>query len=103
MNKRKILTYVLWLYGLSFGIAALFFLSGLESNILLLSIFMTGYMFFSVNCRLYRPKINLQRSSRSSVIVHGTPKLVVGGRRGISDVACWTNRLGRCFVPRCNT
>jgi|SRR5690625_1596041 len=44
MDKRKILTYVLWLYGLSFGISALFFLSGLGSNPILLFIFMTGYM-----------------------------------------------------------
>src|SRR5690625_4755344 len=44
MDKRKITTYVLWLYGLSFGISALFFLSGLGSNRILLFIFMTGYM-----------------------------------------------------------
>lgn len=46
MNKRKVLTYVLWVYGLTFGIAALFFLSGLGSNMLLLSVFITGYMLF---------------------------------------------------------
>ncbi|WP_373894208.1 hypothetical protein [Virgibacillus sp. CBA3643] len=46
MNKKKIFAYVLWLYGLSFGIAALFFLSGLGNNMLFLSLFMTGYMFF---------------------------------------------------------
>ncbi|MBY7144987.1 CPBP family intramembrane metalloprotease [Virgibacillus sp. NKC19-3] len=46
MNKRKILTYVLWLYVLTFGSASLFFLSGLGSNMPLLSIFMTVYMFF---------------------------------------------------------
>src|SRR5690625_6046424 len=46
MDKRKIMTYVLWLYGLSFGISTLFFISGLGSNTILLFIFTTGYMFF---------------------------------------------------------
>jgi len=45
MDKRKILTYILWLYGLSFGISTIFFLSGLGNNPFLIYIFMLGYMF----------------------------------------------------------
>src|SRR5699024_5157231 len=46
MDKRKIMTYVLWVYGLRFGISTLFFISGLGSNTILRFIFTTWYMFF---------------------------------------------------------
>lgn len=45
MDKRKILTYILWLYGLSFGISTIFFLSDLGNQPFLIYIFMLGYMF----------------------------------------------------------
>src|SRR5699024_1603572 len=48
MNKRKILTYILWLYGLSFGISTIFFLSGLGNNAFLLYIFMLVYMLITL-------------------------------------------------------
>src|SRR5699024_965723 len=57
MNKRKILTYILWLYGLSFGISALFFLSGLGNNLFTLYIFMLGYMFIPLIAVLIVQKI----------------------------------------------
>src|SRR5699024_10007583 len=44
MDKRKILTYILWLYGLSFGISTIFFISGLGNNPFLIYIFILGYM-----------------------------------------------------------
>src|SRR5690625_1583062 len=73
MNKRKILTYVLWLYGLSFGIAALFFLRGLESNILLLSIFMTGYMFFPLIAVFIVQKLIYKEAVARPLLFTGRP------------------------------
>src|SRR5690625_451998 len=57
MDKRKILSYILWFYGLSFGISIIFFLSGLGNNALILTIFMLGYMFIPLIAVLIVQKI----------------------------------------------
>lgn len=71
MNKRKISTYVLWLYGLSFGISALFFLSGLGSNPLLLMIFMTGYMFIPLITVLIVQKLIYKEAVAQPLLLTG--------------------------------
>ena len=73
MNKRKILTYVLWLYGLTFGFAALFFLSGLGSNMLLLIIFMLGYMFFPLIAVLIVQKLIYKEAVARPLLLTGRP------------------------------
>ena len=73
MNKRKILTYILWLYGLSFGIAALFFLSGLGNNILLLTLFMSGYMLFPLIAVLIVRKLIYKEAAVRPLLFRGRP------------------------------
>ncbi|WP_174613192.1 CPBP family intramembrane glutamic endopeptidase [Virgibacillus ihumii] len=73
MDKRKILTYALWLYGLSFGIAGLFFLSGLGNNVILLSIFMTGYMFFPLIAVFIVQKLIYKETIARPLLLTGRP------------------------------
>src|SRR5699024_9901479 len=73
MNKRKILTYILWLYGLSFGIAALFFLSGLGNNILLLTLFMFVYMLFPLIAVLIVRKLIYKEAAVRPFLFSGRP------------------------------
>lgn len=73
MDKRKILTYVLWLYGLSFGISTLFFLSGLGSNTMLLFIFMTGYMFIPLIAVLIVQKLMYKEAIARPLLFTGRP------------------------------
>src|SRR5690625_7579809 len=73
MNKRKILTYILWLYGLSFGIAALFFLSGLGNNILLLTLFMSVYMLFPLIAVLIVRKLIYKEAAVRPLLFRGRP------------------------------
>src|SRR5690625_1954928 len=73
MNKRKILTYILWLYGLSFGISALFFLSGLGNNPFLLTTFMTVYMFFPLIAVLIVQKLIYKEAIARPLLLTGRP------------------------------
>lgn len=73
MDKRKILTYVLWLYGLSFGISALFFLSGLGSNPIFLFIFMTGYMLLPLITVLIVQKLIYKEAVARPLLLTGRP------------------------------
>ncbi|HLR64221.1 MAG TPA: CPBP family intramembrane glutamic endopeptidase [Pseudogracilibacillus sp.] len=63
MNQGKIIHFILWLYGLSFGSAALFFMTGLGSHVFLLTAFMLLYMFMPfiavliVSKGIYKEKI----------------------------------------------
>jgi len=73
MDKRKVLTYVLWVYGLSFGIAALFFLSGLGSNMLLLTPFMAGYMFLPLIAVFIVQKLIYKEQVARPLLLMGRP------------------------------
>src|SRR5690625_1293045 len=73
MDKRKIMTYVLWLYGLSFGISTLFFISGLGSNTILLFIFTTGYMFFLLITVLIVHKLIYKETIIRPLLLKGRP------------------------------
>src|SRR5690625_8044926 len=73
MDKRKILTYVLWLYGLSFGVSALFFISGFGSNTILLFIFTTGYMFFPLIAVLIVQKLIYKEKIIRPLLLKGRP------------------------------
>src|SRR5690625_7329507 len=73
MNKRKILTYILWLYGLSFGISALFFLSGLGNNPFILTTFMTVYMFFPLIAVLIVQKLIYKKAIARQLLLTGRP------------------------------
>lgn len=73
MDKRKILTYVLWLYGLSFGISALFFLSGLGGNPILLFLFMTGYMLIPLITVLIVQKLIYKEAVARPLLLTGRP------------------------------
>ena len=73
MDKRKIMTYVLWLYGLSFGISTLFFISGLGSNTILLFIFTTGYMFFPLITVLIVQKLIYKETIIRPLLLKGRP------------------------------
>lgn len=57
MNKRKIFTYILWLYGLSFGFSILFFMGGLGNTTIFLFPFMLGYMLLPLIAVLIVQKI----------------------------------------------
>jgi len=73
MDRRKVLTYVLWLYGLSFGISALFFLSSLGSNPILLFIFMTGYMLMPLITVLIVQKLLYKEAIARPLLLTGRP------------------------------
>src|SRR5699024_8099806 len=73
MDKRKILTYILWLYGLSFGISALFFLSGLGNNPFTLYIFMLGYMFIPLIAVLIVQKLIYKEAIARPLLLTGRP------------------------------
>ncbi|WP_431803541.1 CPBP family glutamic-type intramembrane protease [Halobacillus andaensis] len=89
MNKKKILIYCLWLYGLSFGSGTLFFLSELASNSQLVGIFMTFYMLFPLIAafivqkliykeRLARPFLMTGRPGKWWLIAAVLPLVLVG-------------------------
>lgn len=70
MNKRKIFTYILWLYGLSFGISTLFFVTGLGSNLLFLTLFMPGYMLIPfISVLIVQKLIYKEKISRPLLII----------------------------------
>src|SRR5699024_2823033 len=73
MNKKKIMTYILWLYGLSFGAAALFFATGLGNHILLLSIFMMGYMLMPLMAVLIVQKLVYKEKLVRPLLMAGRP------------------------------
>src|SRR5690625_1025165 len=73
MDRRKVLTYVLWFYGLSFGISALFFLSSLGSNPILLFIFMTGYMLMPLITVLIVQKLLYKEAIARPLLLTGRP------------------------------
>lgn len=73
MNKRKVLIYALWLYGLSFGFAALFFLSGLGSNMILLNLFMPAYMFFPLIAVFIVQKLIYKEAVARPLLLTGRP------------------------------
>lgn len=73
MNKRKVLTYVLWVYGLTFGMSALFFLSGLGGNVFLLTIFMSGYMLFPLIAVFIVQKLIYKEAFARPLLLPGKP------------------------------
>src|SRR5699024_347374 len=62
-----------WLYGLSLGTSALFFLSGLGSNPILLFIFSTGYMLIPLIAVLIVQKITYKEAVARPLLLTGRP------------------------------
>lgn len=73
MNKRKIFTYVLWVFGLTYGISALFFLSGLGNNMIILTAFMMGYMFFPLIAVVIVQKLIYKEAIARPLLITGKP------------------------------
>lgn len=73
MNKKKIITYILWLYGLSFGAATLFFTTGFGNNIFLLTLFMLAYMLMPLVAVIIVQKIIYKEKVARPLLITGRP------------------------------